>query len=488
MHVPPKHDMHRPKMPHSTEIFAMKDQKFVSPDAIRSAFSAAMSAMYKEEVPAYGTLMELVADVNAKVLADDSHLHERLTETDSLERISEERHGAIRLGTAAELSMMRRVFAVMGMFPVGYYDLSAAGVPVHSTAFRPVDDAALKHNPFRVFTSLLRLDLIADEKLRAESEEVLSKRNIFTAGAVALVEKAEAEGGLNDDDAKTFVAEVLETFRWHDRANVSAELYHRLHDAHRLIADVVSFKGPHINHLTPRTLDIDAVQAQMPERGINPKAVVEGPPTRNCPILLRQTSFKALEEEVSFIGSNGEWTPGSHTARFGEIEQRGVALTPKGRALYDKLLNDTRAIARPAPDGSNAAEYVKALGDTFAAFPDTWAGIREQGLGYFAYTVKDAAKLEAFKPGTDIEVLIEAGAVQFDPIIYEDFLPVSAAGIFQSNLGDDETQEFVESPNQKRFEDDLGAKVLNEFEHYARIERESIEAVQAGLKGLEAAE
>ncbi|TWH04045.1 putative glyoxalase superfamily metalloenzyme YdcJ [Ochrobactrum sp. J50] len=480
--------MHDPKMPHSTEIFAMKDQKFVSPDAIRSAFSAAMSAMYKQEVPAYGTLMELVADVNAKVLADDSHLHERLTETDSLERISEERHGAIRLGTAAELSMMRRVFAVMGMFPVGYYDLSAAGVPVHSTAFRPVDDAALKHNPFRVFTSLLRLDLIADEKLRAESEEVLSKRNIFTAGAIALVEKAEAEGGLNDDDAKTFVAEVLETFRWHDHANVSAELYHRLHDAHRLIADVVSFKGPHINHLTPRTLDIDAVQAQMPERGINPKAVVEGPPTRKCPILLRQTSFKALEEEVSFVNPDGTWTPGSHTARFGEIEQRGVALTPKGRALYDKLLNDTRAVARPAPDGSNAAEYVKALSDAFAAFPDTWAGIREAGLGYFAYSVKDAAKLEAFKPGTDIEVLIEAGAVQFDPIIYEDFLPVSAAGIFQSNLGDDETQDFVESPNQKRFEDDLGAKVLNEFEHYARIERESIEAVKAGLKGLEAAE
>jgi uncharacterized glyoxalase superfamily metalloenzyme YdcJ len=29
---------------------------------------------------------------------------------------------------------------------------------------------------------------------------------------------------------------------------------------------------------------------------------------------------------------------GTHSARFGEIEQRGVALTPKGRALYDRLL------------------------------------------------------------------------------------------------------------------------------------------------------
>jgi uncharacterized glyoxalase superfamily metalloenzyme YdcJ len=48
---------------------------------------------------------------------------------------------------------MRRLFAVMGMAPVGYYDLSVAGVPVHSTTFRPVTDAALAYNPFRVFTS-----------------------------------------------------------------------------------------------------------------------------------------------------------------------------------------------------------------------------------------------------------------------------------------------------------------------------------------------
>ena len=42
----------------------MKENSFVSADDIRSAFSAAMSVMYREEVPAYGTLMELVAKVN----------------------------------------------------------------------------------------------------------------------------------------------------------------------------------------------------------------------------------------------------------------------------------------------------------------------------------------------------------------------------------------------------------------------------------------
>ena len=466
----------------------MKENSFVSTDYIRSAFSAAMSAMYRTEVPAYGTLMHLVEKVNAETLAADPDLQARLEDTDSLERISQERHGAIRLGTPAELSMMRRVFAVMGMYPVGYYDLSTAGVPVHSTAFRPVGDASLKKNPFRVFTSLLRLDLIADEVLRKEAEAILDARRIFTPGAVALTQKAEQQGGLDKADAERFVAETLETFRWHDKANVSPDMYRRLHDAHRLIADVVSFKGPHINHLTPRTLDIDAVQARMPDYDIAPKAVVEGPPTRKCAILLRQTSFKALDEPVSFQTEDGSWQEGSHTARFGEIEQRGIALTPKGRALYDELLAASRKIVRPAADGSNAAEYEKALAEAFAGFPDDWADIRTAGLGYFAYSLTEKGRRTRISDPGSINEMIAAGLVRFDPIVYEDFLPVSAAGIFQSNLGDDAAQEFVASPNQKRFEQDLSAAVLNEFDHYAGIEQASIDECRQLLSIAEAAE
>ncbi|MBB4651001.1 putative glyoxalase superfamily metalloenzyme YdcJ [Aminobacter niigataensis] len=464
----------------------MKDAIFVAPHTIRSAFSAAMSAMYREEVPAYGTLMKLVGDVNARTLDDQPELYASLEATETLDRISEERHGAIRLGTEAELAMMRRVFAVMGMFPVGYYDLSEAGVPVHATAFRPVDEASLKINPFRVFTSLLRLDLIADPELRAAAQEMLAARRIFSDAALALVEKAERSGGLSQVDGARFVGEVLNTFRWHEMASVDQALYDRLHAAHRLIADVVSFKGPHINHLTPRTLDIDAVQDEMPGRGIVPKAVIEGPPSRACPILLRQTSFKAIEERVSFLDAEGNLSSGSHTARFGEIEQRGIALTPKGRALYDRLLNEVRANVRPAADGSNAHAYSTALEDSFEAFPDDWNAIRRAGLGYFLYTVVPAGDPSKF-PGGDIEALIKAGAVRFDPIVYEDFLPVSAAGIFQSNLGDGNVQEFVASPNQKLFEAALGSSVLSEFDHYAGIERASIGQCLVAVRAMAAA-
>lgn len=457
---------------------------YVSTDAIRTMFSRAMSHMYRDEVPAYGTLMDLVKTVNDARLAEAPDEKARLSELDELDRISLERHGAIRLGTAKELTTIRRLFAVMGMEPVGYYDLSVAGVPVHSTAFRPIHDAALAANPFRVFTSLLRLDLIQDETLRAEAAEVLSTRQVFTPGCLRLIEKAEADGGLTGPDAETFVTEALETFRWHAEANVPHALYRRLHDAHRLIADVVAFRGPHINHLTPRTLDIDRVQRLMPDHDITPKALIEGPPTRAVPILLRQTSFKALEEPVTF--SDGHTTvEGSHTARFGEIEQRGLALTPKGMALYDRLLAETRAVIRPAADGSNAADYVAKLDDVFAEFPDTLDQIRTEGLGYFRYaaTGKPASPADLRR---DAEDLVAAGLLRADPIIYEDFLPVSAAGIFQSNLGDDAAQAFVANPNRAKFESDLGAPVTDLHRLYAQAEADSLARARAELGRLPA--
>lgn len=78
----------------------MANQTFLHPDEIRTLFSTAMSQMYRIEVPQYGTLMELVGDVNDATLATDTELRTSLQRNDELGRLSVERHGAIRLGTA----------------------------------------------------------------------------------------------------------------------------------------------------------------------------------------------------------------------------------------------------------------------------------------------------------------------------------------------------------------------------------------------------
>lgn len=449
----------------------MSTDRFVSPDDIRSLFAQAMSTMYRTEVPLYGTLVDLVAEINDAVLTANPALAEQLDRTDERGRLDQERHGAIRVGTAEELATLGRLFALMGMYPVGYYDLSVAGVPVHSTAFRPRTAQALARNPFRVFTSLLRLELIENVALREQSAAILAKRRIFTDTALALIAQAEREGGLDEADARRFVIEALETFRWHGDATVSLDTYHALHDAHRLIADVVSFRGPHINHLTPRTLDIDAAQAGMLARGIDAKAVIEGPPPRRCPILLRQTSFKALEETVHFpSGDAGD--AGTHTARFGEIEQRGLALTPKGRALYDQLLAQARDSGGA---GSTGQDYPTRLAAAFTAFPDDHDTLRREGLGYYRYALTEAGRANPGAVGDlPAEALIAAGLASADPIVYEDFLPVSAAGIFQSNLGGDEQRAYAAHANRDAFEQALGMKVEDEFAIYERLQAESL--------------
>lgn len=427
----------------------------ITADEIREHFSQGMSAMYQQEVPQYAALLELVADVNLSVLENNFRLHEQLANAGELSRLNVERHGAICVGTGDALATLRRMFAIMGMYPVSYYDLSQSGVPAHATAFRPTDDAALARNPFRLFTSLLRTDLIKNPALREKTAAILARRDIFTPRCRALIALHEQKGAFSETEGRAFVREALETFRWHRQSTVDAQTYQALHREHRLIADVVCFPGCHISHLTLRTLDIDRVQALMPEYGIAPKMVIEGPPRRNVPILLRQTSVRAWDEPVQFADDR----QGTRAARLGEIEQRGVALTPKGRALYDALQ------AEPGTN-SGSLHHPQYLAAIFNSFPDSELFLRRRELAWFRYrlTPTGEAHRQAFSPGADAQSLIERGWLVAQPITYEDFLPASGAGIFQPNHGGE---------SRAAFEKALGCPVLDEFTLYQQAENRS---------------
>ena len=84
----------------------------------------------------------------------------------------------------------------------------------------------------------------------------------------------------------------------------------------------------------------------------------------------------------------------------------------------------------------------------------------------------------------DWEALIAQGLVQAEPITYEDFLPVSAAGIFQSNLGGDEQKHYQANAAQQVFEAALGAQVHDEIALYAQAQERSMEQVRAIWQGV----
>lgn len=363
---------------------------------LRERFAIALSTIYGDEVPAYTTLVDLSAQVNA----DYVQAHPGAERLGSLSRVTAERHGAIRVGTPGELADVAELFAAFGLYPVGFYDLRDADspVPVVSTAFRPIDADELAHNPFRVFTSMLAT---ADARffgadLRARVMRFLTQRTLFDPSLITQARRIAADGGCDAHTADDFVARAVAAFAL-SRDPIDRGWYDELSRVSAVAADIAGVSSTHINHLTPRVLDIDDLYARMSARGITMIDAIQGPPRWDGPdVLLRQTSFRALAEPRRFRERDGTVRDGTLRVRFGEVEARGVALTRKGRERYDA------AFAHPDP-AAVWADY----------FPETDEQMATQGLAYYR--------------GGDPEA----------PIVYEDFLPASAAGIFRSNLDSD---------------------------------------------------
>ncbi|PVF10865.1 DUF1338 domain-containing protein, partial [Yersinia pestis] len=81
-----------------------------------------------------------------------------------------------------------------------------------------------------------------------------------------------------------------------------------------------------------------------------------------------------------------------------------------------------------------------------------------------------------------LDELIDNGFIQYEPLVYEDFLPVSAAGIFQSNLGEKGQSHFTGHSNKADFQRDLGIAVIDELQLYEATQQRSVAECAAALK------
>ena len=328
---------------------------------LRTRLARRLSRLYASEVPAYSRLVEVSAEVNADVLRKRGAAAEELG---SLARVTAERHGAVRVGTPAELARLGRVLAAFGMHPVGFYDLRDASptpVPVVSTAFRPVDPDELALNPFRLFVSVLVPEdrRFFDEDLTQQVHGFLARRSLFPPRLLEPAERAAADGGVSADEADELLHLAVGSLALTDEP-IDRDWYDRLAQVSSVAADIAGVASTHLNHLTPRVLDIDELHARMTALGIRMLDRIEGPPRWDGPdVLLRQTSFRALDERRRMREPDGTVHDGTLRVRFGEVEARGVALTPLGRQRYER---GTAAAAAAAAAGATTPRRCAAAG------------------------------------------------------------------------------------------------------------------------------
>lgn len=454
----------------------------VSSWEMRAEFARSLSRMYGAEVPAYLDLVEVAAQVNHDVLARNGADAETLG---SAGRVAEERHGAIRVGTPAEMRQVATIFGGFGMHPVGFYDLrdaAASAVPVVSTAFRPVDPEELALNPFRVFTSMLVIDdrRFFSPDITARLAEFLDARVLFTDELVALGARARSDGCLPRSEADRFIGLATAAFELSDDP-VDRSWYAELDAISSVAADIGGVSTTHINHLTPRVLDIDDLYQRMAARGITMIDAIQGPPRWAGPdVLLRQTSFKALAEPRRFRADDGTVHTDSLRVRFGEVEARGVALTPSGRDLYDTMMAevDARCAAQPDAARPDIAQQVWCEN-----LPTSYRELALRDLAYFTFSV--APEADRREPaGRDLPSLLGAGWLVPHPIVYEDFLPRSAAGIFQSNLSSQGRKDTSVAGADRSIDwmsDILGVPVADPYRLYAEQRQRSLDEVSQHL-------
>ncbi|MFK7958967.1 MAG: DUF1338 family protein [Phycisphaerales bacterium] len=248
--------------------------------------------------------------------------------------------------------------------------------------------------------------------------------------------------------------------------------------AHARTLDAAAIDALIDAHVGP-LVELRPSMSALPHNGF--KDATEGP-SWNTPILLRQDAYRALTEPVTFVESDGREIQSEHTARFGEIEQRGWATTPAGRTLYDACLADAEAEraehperARVDPDAHEAA-YVAC----FDRFPSTLPALLAAGLVFGSHAPTEAGRSAAAAGSidtTDLAALVQRGLVRVNGLRYESFLPVSAAGIFASNLDQYGTQSYVrDTPEALRehLETLVGGTIIDPVDLSAALEARSI--------------
>jgi uncharacterized glyoxalase superfamily metalloenzyme YdcJ len=435
--------------------------KFVKPSWIRTEIVRQILAMFERTMPIYEQMFAVARDINSRAGKSEA------------QRLGKIMHGAIRCASNEELRDISDLFAVMGNYPVNYYDLREK-VSVESTAFRPSTAKEIEENGFRIFCSRLSLECIPAEQ-RAYVKDIIARRRLFSPELHELIDDHKRQGGLTPERAERFIAACVTLFTRPEEALISRTEYARLNSINKVACQVLVSNSLAFNHLTPSVASVPAAHEEMLRRGIKTIPVWQGPVGKD--VILRQTSCLAPPVKLKFPNGDGTFEEADYQETFVEFEERLQALTVKGREIFEAMFDvGKNRLTLKESDPGYAAHYYKVMREALSSFPSDLHELWKQGLAYFTFEVIEKPQsLPNATRSSVIDELLEAGAIRLVPQQYEDFFGPAATNIFNSNIGlEDVSNVGVAKPDsQKAFEAELGREVVNMYDYYSQIQEAS---------------
>ena len=281
----------------------------LTPAQIRSRFVAEATRKFAGNVPDFVALQKLVAENGGTFLND---------------------HAAIRTADPAVRALLVRAAQVMGLrreldyrFPAKKlvsFDLQAIG-----------EDS----RQFKVFVSQVDLDAFPADVAALIAEDCAEQAAAVDHGPfLALLEKAEASGGLEPQDAERFVQHFVHRLM---RRNGPAMKRSTLDAVARVSGEAASALalGPDFNHVTIDVYaagfkGIEAMAAAMQARGFRLLPAIQGAPNTR----LRQTATLAATMDTPVREADGRNGRAQTEKQFVEIIERNQAVDEAGRRLW----------------------------------------------------------------------------------------------------------------------------------------------------------
>jgi uncharacterized glyoxalase superfamily metalloenzyme YdcJ len=273
----------------------------LSPAAIRQRFVAEATRKFAANVPDFVALQKLVSENGGTFLND---------------------HGAIRTADPALRALFVRAAQVMGLrreldyrFPAKKlvsFDLQVIG-----------EDS----RQFKIFVSQVDLDAFPADVAELIRQDCAGQAAAVDHGAfIALIEKAEATGGLAEKDADAFVAHFVHRLMHRNGAPMKRATLEAVARVSGEAASALAL-GPDFNHVTidVRAAGFDGIEtmaAAMQARGFRMLPAIQGAPGTK----LRQTATLAATMDTPVLEADGRPGIAQTEKQFVEIIERSQAV------------------------------------------------------------------------------------------------------------------------------------------------------------------
>ena len=287
----------------------MTNAVMLAPAQLRARFVAEATRKFAANVPDFVALQKLVAENGGTFLND---------------------HGAIRSADPAVRALFVRAAQVMGLrreldyrFPAKKlvsFDLQVIG-----------EDS----RQFKIFVSQVELDAFPREVAALLAEDCAEQAAaVDHAPFVALIEKAEEAGSLNQKDADGFVQHFVHKLMHRNGAPMKRATLEAVSRVSGEAASALAL-GPDFNHITIDVQaagykGIEALAAAMQAHNFRLLPQIQGAPGTK----LRQTATLAATTDTPVREADGSAGLAQTEKQFVEIIERGQATDEAGRRLW----------------------------------------------------------------------------------------------------------------------------------------------------------